>query len=81
MNRYGEQPGSDVLALSHDLAQGDWITPKDQRGFENFAKPKDIQYIAQRLAAICDRPSLTHGERPSQQDSAIFWNQEKRARL
>jgi len=53
MDRYGEQLGSDVFALSRDLAQGGWITPQDRDRFENPEKPKDIQDIALRLRAIC----------------------------
>jgi hypothetical protein len=55
MDKYREQLGHKVLALTRDLVQGKHITPRDQDRFENPEKPQDIQYIAQRLAALCGR--------------------------
>lgn len=57
MDKYGEQFGSDVLALSNDLARGDWISLEDQKKLRNPTKPQDIQYIAQCLRAICGKSS------------------------
>ena len=57
MDKYGEQFGSDVLALSNDLARGNWISLEDQKKLRNPKKPQDIQYIAQCLRAICGKSS------------------------
>ena len=70
VDRYGEQFGGRVLKLSDDLANHNCITPEDRKRFENPTKPQDIQYIAQRLGAICNRSDSDPQERSAQQDSA-----------
>jgi hypothetical protein len=53
ISQYSEHLGSKVLDLSGKLAQRKYITSRDQDRFENPEKSQDIQYIAQRLEAIC----------------------------
>lgn len=55
MKEYSEQFASKVLKLSDELAQHRCITPETRKSMESPEKPQDVQYIAQRLAAICNR--------------------------
>jgi len=55
VDQYCEKFGGRTLKLSDDLAKHNCITPEDREKFKNPKKPEDIQYIAQRLDAICGR--------------------------
>ena len=58
MKEYRKQFGSKVMRLSDELAQQRCITPETRNKFENPEKPQDIEYIAQRLDALCNSPDF-----------------------
>ncbi len=62
MDLYSKQFGDKVLTLSDDLAQHNCITSEIRDRFESPTEPQDIRYIAQRLAAICERSKFSSQE-------------------